>query len=236
MKIVRLFILIVILFSTLPIKAQNTKFDSTPISNDIKSFNNVQAKTIEWAENIKKMNHLNDDYEIYYRYVINASDTLNYRVLRNCIKLFVGRKPIERELVDVPSSNDKVSVVASLGCVAQNDGIMKFGLYVTVIPVMVFDFKPNRIRITITVDKYQYGISAIGLATHTDPGVWAWIYNVPPFKKSENKKTWSSAFINTNAGCINLANEFVTLLNNNYDAIAQKLDKKDKEELNDNNW
>lgn len=81
---------------------------------------------------------------------------------------------------------------------------------------MVVDIASRKLTLTMKVQRYvntaPYGREA-GPSYGT---VWLPVGSVAPFKNSGDKKVWSKAFINSNAECLNLANNFVGILNAYY--------------------
>lgn len=191
-------------------------FDASEINKAAKQFNEVEAKTTKWADNVLKIGKIDKDSSICYKFNIPADDSLYVASIYDCIRMFVAQRRTERQIDYKNSSAEHIVIKTTFPKIIYSDGSVSFAMSIDAHGEMVVDIASRKLTLTMKVQRYvntaPYGREA-GPSYGT---VWLPVGSVAPFKNSGDKKVWSKAFINSNAECLNLANNFVGILNAYY--------------------
>ncbi len=215
MKITK--ILLIFLFSLIASGASGQPtFNSQEINVAAKAFNDAQAKTTKWAENIAKMGHLDKDSNICWVFKVPAKDSLYIASIYDCIRMFVDQRRTERQIDYKESSAELIVIKTVFPKILFSDGSMSFAMSVDAYGEMSIKVEPKDLVLTMKVQRYV-NTSPYGREVQPSFGtVWLPVKGVAPLKDNGNNKLWSKAFVNSNAECLNLANNFVGILNANY--------------------
>ena len=169
------------------------------------------------AKQIMALNHMNEDKEIQYQYVIPVKDSIDIEQFMSTVRNWGNvtfNKPDESL---ISSTTTMVEYEATLPNVAVYTGYMKS----TIISASMFiriDAKPDRIRITGRIKHYRLAQGSLAgpKAVLTLPG------DVYPFKESSNEQSYAMAFINSNAQVQNTIHGFLEYINKNYAKQKEK--------------
>lgn len=215
MKITSLLTLAFVTLLVSSLDAQ-TMFDATEINNDAKAFNEAEARTTKWAENIVKQGHLDKDSNICWTFNIPAEDSLYIASVYDCIRMFVDQRRTERQIDYKESTAERVVIKTVFPKIIFSDGNMNFAMSVDAYGDMTVEIFPRKLTLTMKVERYV-NTAPYGREVQPSYGtVWLPVRGVSPIKDNGNPRLWSKAFINSNAECLNLANDFVGILNTNY--------------------
>lgn len=215
MKITK--ILLIFLFGLIASGASGQPtFNPQEINVAAKAFNDAQAKTTKWAENIAKMGHLDNDSNICWVFKVPAKDSLYIASIYDCIRMFVDQRRTERQIDYKESSAELIVIKTVFPKILFSDGSMSFAMSVDAYGEMSIKVEPKDLVLTMKVQRYV-NTSPYGSEVQPSFGtVWLPVKGVAPLKDNGNNKLWSKAFVNSNAECLNLANNFVGILNANY--------------------
>lgn len=205
-----------------PVKAPNSRFepkmfDLKEITNAIDTFTKVETKkTTKWATNVVKLGNIDNDHNISWKLNIPVRDSLYYGSLADCILKFVDKYRAYLQIDYKESSPEHVVIKTVVPKVLFSDGSLSFAMSIDAHGEMHIDVMPKRMILTMKVQRYvntnPYGESGASQGET----VFMRVSDVAPLKDTSEKKFWSRAFINANASCLNLADNFVRFLNNNY--------------------
>lgn len=207
----------IMLLSTLSSVGQITStFDASDISKAAKQFNEAEAKTTKWAENILALGHIDKDSDICYVFNVPSTDSLYVASVYDCIRMFVDQRRPERQIDYKNSSAEHVVIKTTFPKIIYSDGSLSFAMSIDAYGEMYIDIAPRNLKITMKVQRYV-NTSPYGREVEPSYGtVWLPVGGVAPFKDNGNKKLWCKAFINSNAECLNLANNLVGIMNAYY--------------------
>lgn len=191
-------------------------FDASDINKAAKQFNEAEAKTTTWAENILKLGYYDKDSSICYVFKVPSSDSLYVASVYDCIRMFVDQRRPERQIDYQKSSAEHIVINITFPKIIFSDGSVSFAMSIDAHGIMAVDIASKQLTITMKVQRYV-NTSPYGREVEPSYGtVWLPVGGVAPFKDNGNKKLWCKAFINSNAECLNLANNFVGIMNAYY--------------------
>lgn len=191
-------------------------FDASEISNAAKQFNEAETKTTKWAENVMNLGNVGKDSSICYVFNIPSSDSLYIASVYDCIRMFVDQRRTERQIDYKNSSAEHIVIKTTFPKIIFSDGSVSFAMSIDAHGEMDIDIESRKLTVTMKVEKYV-NTSPYGREIQPSYGtVWLPVSSVSPFRDNGNKKLWSKAFINSNAECLNLANNFVGIMNAYY--------------------
>lgn len=191
-------------------------FDASEIDKAAKQFNEAEAKTTKWAENIKELGNISKDSSICYVFDVPSSDSLYVASVYDCIRMFVDQRRTERKIDYKNSSAEHIVIKTVFPKIIFSDGSLSFAMSIDAHGEMAVDIKSDGLKVTMKVEKYV-NTSPYGRKVEPSYGtVWLPVSSVSPFKDNGNNKLWCKAFINSNAECLNLANNFVGIMNAYY--------------------
>lgn len=196
-------------------------FTCEKLANDIKSWNELTNKkdNVKWANAImnKGLYKQNNDGSFEYVYILTTTDSVDVNTLRKIGFDFIGYKfaNITNELRSDMMTNSPKDGVYFKGKIT-NVGIFDSFFEANHIHSnIIFDirFKPNRIRFSIKVQNYQVvKVSSAGVTQNYT----VYVNDCYPLnEKSDHKKSYAMAFINSNSNCMNYADSFVKYINSN---------------------
>lgn len=102
---------------------------------------------------------------------------------------------------------------------------------------VVFEFKEDRLRMSVYVNNYTTTYSVVGndvLPDRYNKNYEYPIYNLPPFKDSTYKKSWLSAYIGANAKALNLVGKYMDFINAFYVELLKR--RAEDEQRSNDNW
>ncbi len=200
------------------------EFKCPELDKDFENYNALKGGIKSQATKLMSYNHMNDDGEIQYQYILETDDTI-------CIQRFMS---VVDDWVNKVYKNPKESLVsktensceykANIPNVGKFMGMSKITLISASLYFKV-DVKPNRIRLTGRVKHYQL----IQGSLSGPKDVLCSPNTVFPFTESTNEKSYAMAFCNSNATVMNTIDSFLKYLNKNYNTQEEKKQK-------DDNW
>lgn len=169
---------------------------------------------------------LNADGSLEYVYIIESSDSVSTKILRentfDFISYYFKMNNESRANMVTNSEGDGVFFQGKFKEIGAFNGILEFN---TIHANMVFNikFKPNRIRFSLKIEDYQV------LKTGTKGEVYqnrnVYLKDTYPLKeKSDHKKSYAMAFVNGNIKSMEFAKTYVEYLNKHF-ASSQKVDE-----------
>lgn len=224
MQIHKFFWLTLIMMQPITAMSQtDTIFKCPEFYEDLKAHNACNGTPKPRAQKIMALNHMNEDKEIQYQYVIPVKDSIDVEQFMSTVKNW-GNVTFNKPDESLKSSSaTMVEYEATFPNVAVNSGYMKY----TTISASMFvriDAKPDRIRITGRIKHYllAQGSLAGPKSVLTLPG------DVYPFKESSNEQSYAMAFINSNAKVQNIIYALLNYINENYNKQKEK-EKEDED-------
>lgn len=187
------------------------------LQKDIQSWNTLKnSNNTKWATAImnKGMYKTNIDGSFEYVYIFQTTDSVDIPTLRKIgfdfIEYVFNIDNSIRANVETNSPKDGVIFKGSVIGVGEFFG---FGEYNRINANVYFDirFKPNRIRFSVKVQEYQV-LKTSGAALVQNKIVY--VKDCFPInQKSDHKKSYAMAFINSNSNCLNFAQRYLDYLN-----------------------
>lgn len=216
------------------IMSAQVKFDVSTLNDAIAQFNKSKdSSKKKWAKNILTLNQDSPTSGIFYRFVfpISPEDTIiDMRKVQFAVSSFINRNSSGRKIAIDWNDKNQITLVTSFGQVASYIAFLgrEFDKYVQAVTRFDIEVKENRIRLTISVDKYYWSNKLGGF----DKNQWAYVYRVAPYVSGDEEKVYSEAYINTCSSCLNEISEFMNILSSNYNKeIVVKPDP-----YKDDNW
>jgi len=187
------------------------------LQEDIKSWNQLKSgNNNKWANAIKDkgMYKTNADGSFEYVYILHTTDSVDITTLRKIgfdyIEYAFNISNSTRADIETNSPKDGVIFKGEVNGVGEFVG---FGEYNKINANIYFDirFKPNRIRFSVKVQEYQV-LKTSGAALVENRLVY--IKDCYPInEKSDHKKSYAMAFVNSNSKCLNFAYGYLDYLN-----------------------
>lgn len=216
-------LLVFLLFHITNMSAQENKFfDCSQFYSDLKGFNAIDDySNRSRAKGIMEFGKMNDEKAIHWQYVITAQDSINIEQFMKTVKRWQKQAFKSSEVVKDESENH-ILYEAYSPQVAMVTGYMS-ATAISVNLLLKIEVKEDRIRVTGNVQHYTIGQASLG-------GASSKLINVGdafPFANTKNKESLSMAFINSNVRLVNLMDNFLTYLNENYNTLEEKIVKEE---------
>lgn len=187
------------------------------LQKDIQSWNTLKnSNNTKWATAImnKGMYKTNIDGSFEYVYIFQTTDSVDIPTLRKIGFDFIEYVfNIDNSIRANVESNSPKDGVIFKGSVIGVGEFLGFGEYNRINANVYFDirFKPNRIRFSVKVQEYQV-LKTSGAALVQNKIVY--VKDCFPInQKSDHKKSYAMAFINSNSNCLNFAQRYLDYLN-----------------------
>ena len=187
------------------------------LQKDIQSWNTLKnSNNTKWATAImnKGMYKTNIDGSFEYVYIFQTTDSVDIPTLRKIgfdyIEYVFNIDNSTRANIETNSPQDGVIFKGKVTGVGEFFG---FGEYNRINANVYFDirFKPNRIRFSVKVQEYQV-LKTSGAALVQNRIVY--VKDCFPInQKSDHKKSYAMAFVNSNSNCLNFAHRYLDYLN-----------------------
>lgn len=217
-QIVRMFFVATMLLASQSSYAQlEGMFYSQEYMNDVEAFKGTIKGNIKTrCEKLKKLDHMNDEGEIQYQYVIHLKDSLNIPQFMATIKKW-GEVTYSKPEALISETDSTVEYKAMYLNVGQYAGAFKM-TFIHGTAFSKIEAKADRIRITSRVQHYSLAQGSLGgaKAELTLPK------DVYPFVESKDKNTYGMAYINCNLRLIANVASIIDYLNKNYNKIEEK--------------
>ena len=207
--------LISMLFVSIILDAQ--VYTCEQISRDVQLWNSLKnGNNTKWANAIKAkgMYKTNADGSFEYVYILHTTDSVDIPTLRKIgfdfIEYIFNIDNSTRADIETNSPQDGVIYKGKIHRVGEFVG---FGEHNIINANVYFDirFKPNRIRFSVKVQEYQV-LKTVGAALVENR--IAYVKDCFPINQnSDHKKSYAMAFINSNSGCLNFSDKYLTYLN-----------------------
>lgn len=227
------FYLVLIAFVCATLCNAQLSFSCSQISLDTSKWNEIAAgnkkDNVKWANAIKDSGtyKLNADGSLEYVYIIEASDTIDMKVLRektfDYICYYFKMDNESRANMVTNSEGDGVFFKGKFKNIGEFIG---FGETNHIHANMTFNikFKPNRIRFSLKIEDYQ--VLKIGSKGEIYQNRNVYLSTTYPLnEKSDHKKSYAMAFINGNSKCMNYAKYYVDYLNKHVAVSSQKVEE-----------
>lgn len=200
------------------------QFSCSQIVEDNQKWNelasNYKNDNVKWANGIKDTGtyKLNADGSLEYVYIIEATDTVDTTLLRertfDYICFYFNMDNESRANMVTNSEGDGVFFNGKFLDIGEFVG---FGETNHIHADMTFNikFKPNRIRFSLKIEKYQ--VLKIGTKGEIYQNRNVYLSSTYPLnQESDHKKSYAMAFINGNSRCISYAIKYVMYLNQHF--------------------
>lgn len=211
---------IILVFALLFIMSLNANaqiYTCEQLQEDIQSWNKLKnSNNTKWAIAIrdKGIYKTNVDGSFEYVYIFKTTDSVDISTLRK-----IGFDYIEYVFnisnstrADIETNSPKDGVIYK-GKVTGVGEFVGFGEYNKINANVHFDirFKSNRIRFSVKIQEYQV-LKSSGTALVENRMVY--VKDCFPInEKSDHKKSYAMAFINSNSNCLNFAHRYLEYLN-----------------------
>lgn len=199
------------------ISANAQVYTCEQLQKDIQSWNTLKtSNNTKWATAImnKGMYKTNVDGSFEYVYIFQTTDSVDIPTLRKIgfdyIEYVFNIDNSTRANIETNSPQDGVIFKGKVTGVGEFVGL---GEYNKINANVYFDirFKPNRIRFSIKVQEYQV-LKTSGAALVQNRIVY--VKDCFPInQKSDHKKSYAMAFVNSNSNCLNFAHRYLDYLN-----------------------
>ena len=228
----RTFITLLFLVCFTLCKAQ-LSFSCNQILVDTGKWNEIAAANkkdnVKWANAIKDAGtyKLNADGSLEYVYIIEASDSVDMKLLReksfDYICYYFKMDNESRANMVTNSEGDGVFFKGKFLNIGEFDAFVATN-HIHANMTFNIKFKPNRIRFSIKIEDYQVlKISSKGQVFENRNVYLSTTF--PLNENSDHKKSYAMAFINGNSKCMNYAKYYVDYLNKHVVASSQEVNE-----------
>lgn len=220
--------------------------DNSSYNQDVQRFNaTVNKKKDKHASAIYNLNFHDENANIAYQCVIPIEDPSYLSTVIACTKLWFKSED-GMVLTKDASRTESVQTIKGLchlGILASHNEGLTYGKlqmikeHIHANAEVVFEFKEDRLRMSIYVKKYVTSYTVVGNDVLPDKYQDQYEYSIssrPPFKDSTYKKSWLSAYIEANANCLRLVGNYINYVNKSYVNLMNS--KKEDERRSNDNW
>ena len=210
-------ILLLTLMLSLGISTKAQFYTCEQLQEDIEFWNKLMnSNNTKWALAIrdKGMYKTNTDGSFEYVYILQTTDSVDIPTLRKIGFDFIvyafNISNSTRADIETNSPQDGVIYKGKITGVGEFIG---FGEYNKINANVHFDirFKSNRIRFSVKIQEYQVLKTSGGSLVENR---MVYVKDCFPLnEKSDHKKSYAMAFVNSNSNCLNLAKRYLDYLN-----------------------
>ncbi len=220
--------------------------DNSAYNHDVQRFNlTLNKKKDKHASAIYNLNFHDENGFIAYQCVIPIKDTSSMSTVIACTKLWFKS---DEGMVLTKEANHTESVqtikgICHIGILASHNEGLTYGKlqmikeHIHANAEVVFEFKEDRLRMSVYVKKYVTSYTVVGNDVLPDKYQDQYEYSIssrPPFKDSTYKKSWLNAYIEANANCLRLVGNYIDYVNKSYVNLMNS--KKEDERRSNDNW
>lgn len=240
----RIAYLLLLLSVFLPTNAQ--LLDNSTFNQDVDRFNATENKKKDkQASDIYGLNFHDKDGLILYQCIIPVKDPSYMSAVMTFTKSWFNADE-DKVVTKYANNNETVPTmkgVCYLGLLAShNEGLTYKKLQMIKENIhakanVVFEFKDDRLRMSVYVNNYTTTYSVVGndvLPDRYQKNYEYPIYNLPPFKDSTYKKSWLSAYISANAKTLNLVGKYIDFINKCYVQLLKS--QAEEEQRSNDDW
>lgn len=217
-------VLLLSLGSLISLNAQETSFfDYSEFQTDVKNFNSIDdLSNRARAKGIMELGKMNRDNAIHWQYVIAAQDSIDIEQFMKTVKRW-QKQAFKSDKVVKEETESSILYEAFSPQVALVTGYMS-ATAISVNLLLKIEAKDDRIRVTGNVQHYSMGTSNLGGSSSQ----LIVVGEAFPFVNTKKKESFSMAYINSNVRLINLMDNFLKYINENYHTVEEQI----KEEEN----
>lgn len=220
--------------------------DNTAFNQDVQRFNaTLNKKKDKHASAIYNLNFHDENGYIAYQCVIPIKDPSYMSTVIACTKLWFHSDE-GMILTKETSRTESVQTIKGfchLGILASHNEGLTYGKlqmikeHIHANAEVVFEFKEDRLRMSVYVKKYVTSYTVVGNDVLPDKYQNQYEYSItnrPPFKDSTYKKSWLIAYIEANGNSLSLVGNYINYVNKSYVNLINS--KKEDERRSNDNW